>query len=160
MNLLDITSSNLHWYRAIVSLINFHLSRHRVITTMQPHQQHHLFFAGLTFKLGIFSDDPSEPPHTTLQLPRLRPTRLEPVSFHGKFKDGPFASASLVLSEPCLNHIDQAFPVLSCRRQSRSVIGRFISHETPQAAICRIRLAFWNYLDGQCVAYRELTAIA
>ena len=87
---MDITSANVDWYKAI-SLINFHLSRHRVITTMQPHQQHHPFFAGPPFKLGIFSVDPVEPrsaSSTTLQLPRLRPTRLEPLSFHGKVKDG------------------------------------------------------------------------
>jgi len=39
------------------------------------------------------------------------------------------------------------------------VIGLYIARETPQAAIRNIRLAFWKYLDGQDVAYLELTAI-
>lgn len=39
------------------------------------------------------------------------------------------------------------------------VIGHYNFHETPQAAICKIDLTFWKYLDGQYVAYRKLTAI-
>lgn len=85
---MDITSANVNWYKAM-SLIKFHLSRHRVITTMQPHQQHHTFFAGPLFKLGIFSVDPGEPPSASSDYypaPKTSPypSRTPLVSWEGQ----------------------------------------------------------------------------
>jgi hypothetical protein len=61
---VNITSANVYWYQTS-SLINLHLSRHRVITTMQPRPLQPSPSAGPTFERGISSDDPPEPPHTT-----------------------------------------------------------------------------------------------
>ena len=106
---MDITSANVNWYKAM-SLINFHLSRHRVITTMQPHQQHHPFFAGPLFKLGIFSVDPGEPPSASSDYYPAPKTSPYPARF---MKTSRVASASLALFEPCLSHADQACLLLS-----------------------------------------------
>lgn len=105
---VNITSANVHWYEAS-SLINFHLSRHRAITTMQPRPLQPSQSAGRTFERGISSDDPPEPPYTTLHLPRLRPTRLVSWEAWGLAS---LVSAILVLFEPCLSHVDHALPGL------------------------------------------------
>lgn len=40
------------------------------------------------------------------------------------------------------------------------MIGHYICHETPQAAIREIHLAFWKYLNGQYIAYLKLKAFS
>lgn len=81
---MDTTSANVYWH-ATSSLIRFHLSCYRVITTMQPRRPLHSFSAGRTFKLGIFCDDPPEPPHTILEVYTFQDFAL-PVSFHRQFE--------------------------------------------------------------------------
>ena len=81
---VNITSANVYWYQTS-SLINLHLSRHRVITTMQPRPLQPSPSAGPTFERGISSDDPPEPPHTTVLLSSSQDFAL-PDSFHEDFK--------------------------------------------------------------------------
>ena len=98
---VNITSANVDWYKTS-SLINLHLSRHRVITIMQPRPLQPSPSAGPTFERGISSDDPPEPP--TL----LTPPKTSPYStcFMGTSRVASLASAILVLFEPCLGHVD------------------------------------------------------